>query len=115
MFAISFMVFGIRQASSDEKWSSLEKYVRVSFWGLNVGLALMVITNLFPGGVLQFLDVLKNGYWHARGPDYLNSRTSMMIEWFRLPADAIFILFGVIPLLIANVKSYRFARRQLPK
>jgi nitric oxide reductase subunit B len=115
MFAISFMVFAIRQASSDEEWSSLEKYVRVSFWGLNVGLALMVITNLFPGGVLQFLDVLRNGYWHARGPEYLNSPTSLMMEWFRLPADAIFILFGVVPLLIANVKTYRFARRQLPK
>jgi nitric oxide reductase subunit B len=110
MFAISFMVFAIRQASSDVEWSSLEKYVRVSFWGLNVGLALMVLTNLFPGGVLQLLDVLKNGYWHARGPDYLNSPISVAIEWFRLPADAIFILFGVVPLLIANIKTYRFAR-----
>jgi len=49
----------------DEEWKRVEKYIRVSFWGLNVGLAGMVILNLFPGGVLQFFDVLKNGYWHA--------------------------------------------------
>jgi hypothetical protein len=24
-----------------------------------------------PGGVLQFRDVLTNGYWHARGPEFL--------------------------------------------
>jgi nitric oxide reductase subunit B len=111
MFALSFMVFAMRQVSSEEQWLSLEKYVRGSFWGLNVGLALMVLTNLFPGGVLQLLDVLNNGYWHARGPEYLNSRVSITVEWLRLPGDAIFILFGVVPLLVANWKVYRHARK----
>ncbi len=111
MFAISFMVFAMRQVLPDEKWLPVEKYVRISFWGLNIGLALMVILNLFPGGVLQFLDVLKNGYWHARGPEYLNGRLSLMIEWLRLPADGIFILFGVVPLFVASCKTYRFVRK----
>jgi len=71
----------------------------------------MVVLNLFPGGVLQFFDVLKNGYWHARGPEFLNARTTTLIEWMRLPADAIFILFGVIPLLIAAGSAYRFTRK----
>ncbi len=110
MFAVSFMVFAIRQALADDQWADVEKYIRVSFWGLNIGLALMVALNLFPGGVLQFLDVLKNGYWHARGPEFLNERITTLIEWIRLPADAIFILFGVIPLLIAAGSTYRFVR-----
>ena len=112
MFAVSFMVFAIRQVLPDEKWLSVEKYIRLSFWGLNIGLGLMILLNLFPGGVLQLLDVLKNGYWHARGPEYLNDRITLMIEWARLPADGIFILFGVIPLLIANWKTYQFVRRR---
>jgi nitric oxide reductase subunit B len=111
MFAISFMVFAIRQVLPDEEWGHVEKYVRVSFWGLNIGLAGMVVLNLFPGGVLQFFDVLKNGYWHARGPEFLNGRTTTLIEWMRLPADAIFILFGVIPLLIASGRAYWFVRK----
>jgi nitric oxide reductase subunit B len=111
MFAISFMVFTIRQVLPEEKWMLVEKHIRISFWGLNTGLALMVILNLFPGGLLQLLDVLKNGYWHARGPEYLNSRSSLMIEWLRLPADGIFILLGVIPLVIASWKAYHFVRK----
>jgi len=112
MFGVSFTVFAMRQVLTDLEWSLVEKYVRVSFWGLNIGLALMVVLNLFPGGVLQFLDVLRNGYWHARGPEYLNQSTTTLLEWLRLPADAIFILFGVVPLLIAIVRTYVLMRRQ---
>jgi len=77
----------------------LEKYIRVSFWGLNGGLALMVITNLFPGGVLQFVDVLNNGYWHARSSEFLRTGFMLRIEWLRLPADLIFITLDVMLLL----------------
>jgi nitric oxide reductase subunit B len=113
MFAISFMVFAIRQVLNDEEWLRVEKWIRISFWGLNIGLVLMVVLNLFPAGVLQLLDVLKNGYWHARGPEFLNDRITILIEWIRLPADAIFILFGVVPLLISAGFAYRFVRKQL--
>ncbi len=101
MLAMALLVFALRQVSTDAQWANMEKYVRCSFWGLNVGLALMVITNLFPGGVLQFADVLKNGYWHARSPDFLHRGVMPLIEWFRLPADLIFIFLGVVPMLIA--------------
>jgi nitric oxide reductase subunit B len=111
MFAIAFMVFAIRQVLPDEGWKQVEKYIRVSFWGLNIGLAGMVVLNLFPGGVLQFFDVLKNGYWHARGPEFLNDRVTTLLEWMRLPADAIFILLGVVPLLISVGITYRFVRK----
>ena len=111
MFAIAFMVFAFRQVLTDEEWRHVEKYIRVSFWGLNIGLAGMVVLNLFPGGVLQFFDVLKNGYWHARGPEFLNDRITTLIEWIRLPADAVFILLGVVPLLISAGLTYRFIRK----
>jgi nitric oxide reductase subunit B len=111
MFAIAFMVFAIRQVLPEKEWGRVEKYVRTSFWGLNIGLAGMIVLNLFPAGVLQLVDVLRNGYWHARGPEFLNDRITTLLEWIRLPADAIFILFGVIPLLIAAGFTYRFIRK----
>jgi nitric oxide reductase subunit B len=111
MFAVAFMIFAIRQVLPDAEWLNVEKYIRVSFWGLNIGLALMVILNLFPGGVLQLLDVLKNGYWHARSPEFLDQRITLLIEWLRLPADAIFILMGVVPLVIAAGFAYRYVRK----
>lgn len=111
MFAIAFMVFAVRQVLPNDEWRHVEKYIRVSFWGLNIGLAGMVVLNLFPGGLLQFFDVLKNGYWHARGPEFLNDRMTILIEWMRLPADAVFILLGVVPLLISAGLTYRFVRK----
>lgn len=105
MLAVAMMVFALRQVLTDEQWIKPEKYVRISFWGLNTGLALMVILNLFPGGVLQLRDVLNNGYWHARTAEFMNSMR--LIEWLRLPADVIFIGFGVLPLLIAAIITYR--------
>ena len=111
MFAISFMVFSIRQVLPDDKWTRVERLIKVSFWGLNIGLALMVVLNLFPAGVVQFLDVLENGYWHARSPAFLDRKMTVLMEWLRLPADAIFILFGVVPLVIAAGSAYRFVRK----
>jgi nitric oxide reductase subunit B len=111
MFAISFMVFSIRQVLPDDKWTRVEKLIKVSFWGLNIGLALMVVLNLFPAGVLQFLDVLENGYWHARSPAFLDRKMTVLMEWLRLPADAVFILFGVVPLVIAAGSAYRYVRK----
>jgi nitric oxide reductase subunit B len=106
------MVFVFRQVSSDEEWVRIEKYIRISFWGLNIGLALMVITNLFPGGVLQLADVLNNGYWHARGVEFLNQGTMRTLEWLRLPGDAVFIGLGVAPLLIAGGMTYKYLKTQ---
>ena len=111
MLAISLMVFSIRQVLPDPKWKRVERYIRVSFWGLNSGLALMVLLNLFPGGVLQLMDVLQNGYWHARSPEFIYSETMHLIEWLRMPADLIFILIGVIPALIAVGLTYAIAGR----
>jgi len=62
MLAVALMVFAFRQVLNDHQWQRVERYVRVSFWGMNIGLALMVVTNLFPGGLLQLADAINNGY-----------------------------------------------------
>lgn len=111
MLAVALTVFALRQVLTDEQWMLPEKFIRVSFWGLNVGLALMVMANLFPGGVLQFIDVLNNGYWHARGPEFLQGKIPRMIEWLRMPGDLIFIGLGVFPLLFASLLTWRATKK----
>jgi nitric oxide reductase subunit B len=101
MLAMALTVFALRQAASVDLWGRLERYIRMSFWGLNIGLALMSVSNLFPGGVLQLMDVLKNGYWHARSEAFLNQELVVMLEWLRLPGDVVFIALGVMPMVIA--------------
>jgi nitric oxide reductase subunit B len=111
MLAMALVVFAIRQVSTDDQWARREKLLWISFWGLNAGLALMVITNLFPGGVYQLHDVLKNGYWHARSTEFLGERLMGLIEWLRMPADLVFIFAGVVPAAIAAIPAYLEHRR----
>src|SRR5574337_889319 len=106
MLALALMVFTLRQTSSEERWPGIEKYVKVAFWGTNVGLAMMLLMSLFPSGVLQLWDVVQHGYWHARSIEYMSLPRSHILEWLRLPGDLVFIIFGAIPLVIATIKGW---------
>ena len=115
MLAIALMVFAVRHVSTDPQWNRLRIYFKVSFWGLNIGLLLMVGLSLFPGGVMQLLDVLQNGYWHARSVLYTGQQSARMIEWMRVPGDLTFIVVGVVPALMGVTRSTcRYSRRWAP-
>lgn len=53
----------------------------------------------------QLWDVLANGYWHARRLTFLMSGTFHTLEWVRILGDAVFLLFGVVPILMRCVRS----------
>ncbi len=106
MLGLGVLVFCLRSTQSDAAWRVTARYVRVGFWGLNAGLALMVLLDLFPGGILQLWDVLTNGYWHARRLDYLMSGTFHTLEWVRIGGDTVFIVLGALPIALASLWSY---------
>jgi len=112
MLAISLIVFAMRQTLDDKNWTRIEKYVRASFWMLNIGLALMSIFTLFPGGILQLKAVIEKGYRFARSPEFASNNLIKIIEWLRLPADLIFIS-GVISIVIAGLIAYKIQRSKL--
>lgn len=111
MLAMALVVLGLRHVLTDEQWAVPEKFIRVSFWGLNVGLALMVITNLFPVGVLQLWDVLENGYWHARSLEFIGQDRIRLLEWASMPSHVILIVLGVVPMVIASGMTYLKIRK----
>jgi nitric oxide reductase subunit B len=111
MLAVALVVFSVRHVSTERQWSRLENHFRLAFWGLNGGLLMMVVLSLFPGGVFQLLDVLQNGYWHARGLEYTGRPSARLIEWLRTPGDLVFIFLGVLPALIAVARCYFNVRR----
>ena len=113
MLALAVLVFCLRAMQTDEVWKGTVKFVRFGFWGLNIGLALMVVTDLFPGGVLQLWDSLAHGYWHARRLTFLMSGTFHTMEWVRVFADLIFLTMGVVPILIAALRS--LGKRDAPR
>jgi nitric oxide reductase subunit B len=58
----------------------------------------MAFFNLFPLGIVQLYHAVDTGYWHARSLDFLMLSWVNMLEWARLPGDAVFILGGALPL-----------------
>jgi nitric oxide reductase subunit B len=106
MLAVALVVFVMRQSSSPAAWVRLEPWVKLSFFGLNIGLAMMLALSLFPGGVLQVWDVTQHGYWHARSLAFTGAPRARLIEWLRLPGDAVFILFGAAPLVVATGQAW---------
>ena len=107
MLGVGLMAYVLREVTSDSVWPRIEKFLGIGFWGLNIGLAMMIVFSLFPGGLLQVWDVLQNGYWHARSPEYLSGQLPRLVEWLRMPGDLVFIFVGVLPIVLALLVSYR--------
>ena len=107
MLAVGLMAYVLREVTADALWPRVEKFLKVGFWGLNIGLAMMIFFSLFPAGVLQLWDVLQNGYWHARSLEYTGSTLARALEWMRTPGDLVFIFVGVLPVVFALLVSYR--------
>jgi nitric oxide reductase subunit B len=105
MLALAVLVFCLRAMQSDTTWKQTEKFIRVGFWGANVGLALMIILDLFPGGVIQLWDSIANGYWHARRLTFLMGGTYHKLEWLRMVGDVVFLLAGALPITLGALRS----------
>ncbi len=105
MLALAVLVFCLRAMQSDTTWKETEKFVRVGFWGANVGLALMITLDLFPGGVIQLWDSIANGYWHARRLTFLMSGTYHKLEWLRMVGDVVFLFAGALPITLGALRS----------
>jgi nitric oxide reductase subunit B len=64
---------------------------------MNIGLAWMVFVTLLPLGVLQLFHSVNAGYFEARSLGYITQPGNAVLEWMRLPGDAILIVGGVVP------------------
>jgi len=97
MLAVGLALFCIRYLIPTVRWS--DRAAKISFWSLNLGLAWMVFATLFPLGLLQLYESVNHGYFEARSLKYVTSDLNALIEWLRLPGDAVFIAGGVLPIL----------------
>ncbi len=112
MLALGVTMFCVRTQPDDASWQRVKKLVKTGFWGLNVGMGLMVLLDLFPAGILQLWDSMTHGYWHARRLSFLMSGTFHILEWVRIIGDMTFILVGVFPTAAAIVYTFWHERRQ---
>jgi nitric oxide reductase subunit B len=94
---VGLALFCLRYMVPEHRWS--DRAAKISFWSLNIGLAWMVFATLFPLGLLQLYHSVSVGYFDARSLKFLSNHTNSMLEWLRLPGDALFILGGTLPVL----------------
>ncbi len=104
MLSLSLCVFIMREICDDRQWLKVEKGIKLSFWGLNIGLMMMIVMSLLPSGLVQIWDSVENGYWHARSLEFTGSPAMRILGWLRMPGDLIFIFLGALPFFIASLK-----------
>ncbi|MFO1125867.1 MAG: cbb3-type cytochrome c oxidase subunit I [Methylocystis sp.] len=114
MLGVGLMALVGRHVTPAKAAPAIERCFEFAFWGLNVGLLMMVVLSLFPGGVLQVRDVVHNGYWHARSLAYTAGDLARLFEWLRFPGDLIFIFLGALPVAFAEILAYRSLFEQSP-
>ncbi|MGC8762702.1 MAG: cbb3-type cytochrome c oxidase subunit I [Acidobacteriota bacterium] len=114
MLALAVLLFVLRSLSTDETWGRAERFFRTGFWGLNAGLFLMIVLNLFPAGVLQLYDVVKNGYAHARSLEFTMTGLYHTTEWIRLLGDGTLLAAGAVPFFLGVVFAVTGIWKQNP-
>ena len=96
MLGIALVLFCLRGLRAHQLWN--EKVLRVAFWCLNVGLAMMALLTLLPLGTLQLLAAIEHGYWFARSAEFMQKPLIDLLIWMRVPGDTIFSI-GALSLM----------------
>lgn len=71
-----------------------EKLMRMGFWGLNLGLVMMIVTSLLPIGIIQAYASITEGMWYARSEEFMQQPLLQTLRWVRTFGDMVFIVGG---------------------
>jgi nitric oxide reductase subunit B len=83
-----------------------------AFWGLNIGLAMMVFMSLLPAGIYQAYHSITTGLWYARAPEIVRSTVMETLVWLRVPGDVVFSL-GAVCLAVYALKLLLGGNREV--
>ncbi len=94
MLGIGLMLFCLRGLYA--RHLHADRLLAPAFWGLNVGLALMVFVSVLPVGLVQAWASVKHGLWYARSPEVIHSPLVETLVWLRMPGDVVFSVGAVL-------------------
>jgi nitric oxide reductase subunit B len=95
--ALCGMLFCCQHLFPKTQWNG--KLIRVSFWSLNIGVAMMMFLDLFPAGVYQLIAVLEKGLWYARSAELVQGTVFKTLTYCRSFGGMVFVFGGLLPLL----------------
>ena len=88
MLGIGLMLFCLRGLY--DRALHADRFLKPAFWGLNIGLAMMVFLSLLPAGIYQAWASMSKGLWYARSPEIIHSGVMETLVWLRVPGDIVF-------------------------
>lgn len=101
--SLAGVIFCCQLMARPQAWNG--RLIRVSFWCINIGLLLMVVTDLFPAGILQFSAVTDHGLWFARSAAFIESEVFQSLTWSRILGGSVFVVGGALPLVWTVVRA----------
>ncbi len=106
MLGIGLMLFCLRGLYARQLHA--EGLLRPAYWGMNIGLAMMVFLSLLPAGIYQAWASVSKGLWYARSAEVIHSKVMETLVWLRVPGDIVFGIGAVFLVLY----TLRLLRRQ---
>jgi nitric oxide reductase subunit B len=103
MLGLGLMLFCLRGLTDVTRWS--ERLLGVSFWCLNIGLAMMVFLSLLPQGLWQTYASFAHGYAYARSAEMIHGTVMQALVWARVPGDVVFAV-GVFAFAAFVAKAF---------
>ena len=88
--------------------------MKLGFWGLNIGLALMIFTSLLPAGLIQFHASVSEGMWYARSEAFMQQDILKALRWGRTFGDVVFLL-GALALVAQVILGLASGKPAAPK
>ncbi len=69
-----------------------------------------MLATLLPVGILQVLDNIQHGFWHARSDAFWNQPVIQFIGQIRMIPDTLIIVLGSGGLLLFMLKAIRYLK-----
>lgn len=104
MLGIGLMLFCMRGLTDVKQWN--QKLLKITFWSLNIGLAMMTFLSLLPQGLWQTYASIKHHYAYARTAEFMHSNVMEGFVWARVPGDIVFSV-GVITFVLFVLQAFR--------
>ncbi|HEY4556238.1 MAG TPA: nitric-oxide reductase large subunit, partial [Lysobacter sp.] len=87
------LLFCVRGLRGQMAWNT--GTLKLAFWALNIGLAMMALLTLLPLGVMQLIASIEHGYWYSRSAEFMQRPIVDMLVWMRVPGDTVFSVGAV--------------------
>ena len=104
MLGIGLMLYCMRGLTDIRQWN--QKLLKITFWSLNIGLAMMTFMSLLPQGLWQTYASVKHYYAYARSSEFMHSTLMEALVWARVPGDVVFGI-GVFAFVAFVFQAFR--------